>query len=816
VLSIESVIVLYNEDIYNKVHAAGHRGLIPSERFYNKRIKKASMRKRIFYLVFALSFVLLSLFPVAESALSLDQTPVIDDANIFGNRTGEVETAATKLLSKGADVRVRTILTYGSSANLDQYEAQLEQQSPSWLGQNGDRKNNLIVLIISTQERQTGLYYGSVWDSILANNWLRIQTDIMNPLFRNGDYVTGTIRGLAEIQRLIETNGQTSAPVQTPKGASNWWIVPLVILVIVALLVGLLVFYNFRKSRARQLAIRQKAILAKQAAASGINQLIETTQMLEIKVNVISGQVVPDESTVLSEGLEKAKRLTDQSSQAYSELSHSAGDPENPRLGEAQLGVIEPEYQKILSNLREANDAVKSVEDNLVVIQKAVGDFPNKVDEVNTAIVDSLSKQAELNKAGFKTSFAAELTAKGQDFLEKAKSLAAERRVIEGLKCLDAASDQIKQANQAVADLPRKKQEVESAIPLLASRIEKTKESIINGRTVFERLSQGFAETTWESVLGNGTEAENRVNWALDAQRDTGNEIEQQDWQQALDLVKKGNDWLNEADSLMKAISELEVNLLAARRDAPAEISTAQTDIASAWDYINRYDDDIRESLEDDLRAAESKNNLAKEELNRPQPDYFKVCKAAREAHESADKILLQARGEHEMAERLRAKAASSLRDAGAKVSIAARYIENHHPVVQQEARSYYTNAVESLRQAQAAPDSNSQIALAAQAESAADQAYSMASRDVNNTTMNIPNFGRPGAGIPNMGIPTIIIPPVGHTSGRSPSWGSNRPSIPSSGNSVPRGGGGSSGWSARGGGFGGGGSGKGGGSTGW
>lgn len=152
------------------------------------------MLKRTFSLVFTLLIVLLSLFPVAQSALSIDQTAVIDDANIFGNRTGEVETAAAKLMSKGADIRVRTILTYGTFANLDQYEAQLEQRSPSWLGQNGDRKNNLIVLIISTQERQTGLYYGSIWDSILRSNWLRIQTDIMNPLFRDGDYVTGTIR----------------------------------------------------------------------------------------------------------------------------------------------------------------------------------------------------------------------------------------------------------------------------------------------------------------------------------------------------------------------------------------------------------------------------------------------------------------------------------------------------------------------------------------------------------------------------------------------------------------------------------------------
>jgi uncharacterized membrane protein YgcG len=229
-------------------------------------ISEITMLKTILFLVCLITLAFPGVFPAMGLAQSVDLLPVIDDAKIFGNRSEEVEAAVSKLTSQGADVRVRTISSYGTTGNLDRYEEQLEQQSPSWLGQNGVRKNNLIVLIISLQERQTGLYYGDYWESTLVNNWLRIQTDIMNPLFRNGDYAGGTIKGLEEIQRLIRPSGTSPASSPAPAGQSNWWIAPVVIVVLVGLVAGLFWFSIMRKNRTRRLAARQKAVLAKQAA----------------------------------------------------------------------------------------------------------------------------------------------------------------------------------------------------------------------------------------------------------------------------------------------------------------------------------------------------------------------------------------------------------------------------------------------------------------------------------------------------------------------------------------------------------------------
>ncbi len=562
----------------------------------------------------------------------------------------------------------------------------------------------------------------------------------------------------------------------------------------------------------------QKALLVKQAAASGIHELNEAVQMLEIKINVISEKITPEEAQPLREEIQKAKSLVDRSSQAYSELSHSAGDPENPKLAESQLKVIEIEYGKIVDNLRQARASIKGVEEQINTVQQVIEDFPKKVSGVNMAIETALAKQEELKQAGFRSSYPAELVAKGRLTLGQAQELFSRKSLNEGLKYINLADEQIQQAIQAAEDMPHKKQETEVVIPAFSSRIEQVKETVDRGRDVFEGLYQAFAPANWESIRGNGTEAENRINWATEALEDArlASGMEQQEWHKALELVKKGNDWLTEAETLIQSITGLEEKLAGERLAAPGEVKAAQADVTRAWEYINLYDEDIRESLEDDLRAAERKNELAREELRQEKPDYFKAGRLAREANEAADKILIQARNEHEAAERLRAKAASTRRDAGARVSIASKYIEVHHPLVRSEARNYLINAMDTLRQAEAAPDIESQISLATQAESAAERAYQLAQSDVKSTTMNIPNLS----------IPTIIFPPTTIKTGGVPPWGSSRPggsgiSRPGGGSLRPSGGGsrpggGSSGWSSRSGGASGGGGRRGGGSTGW
>ncbi len=243
------------------------------------------------------------------------------------------------------------------------------------------------MLIISLQERQTGLYYGAYWEDAIGNNWLRIQTDVMNPLFRSGDYAGG--RSQRAGGDTAADSERTPAPTGTPAAAGPGRVVDRTAgdpdpgrvdhrICYVKSVTGKTGPDGWPPGRRRCWPNR--------AAASGINELVEMVQMLEIKVNVTADRVAPEEAAPLREGLGSAKGLVDRSAQAYSELSHSAGDPENPRLGEAELSVLEPEYGKILDNLRQARESINGVEAQIAAVQQTVDGFPGKVAEVNAAI----------------------------------------------------------------------------------------------------------------------------------------------------------------------------------------------------------------------------------------------------------------------------------------------------------------------------------------------------------------------------------------------------------------------------------------------
>ena len=782
------------------------------------------MRKAILSQASILTLVCLLVWPAAISAQNQDQLLVVDGAGIFADRIVEVQTAAEWLQTAGADVRVRTILSYNGFGNLDLYEADIERRSPSWLGPDGNRKNNLIVIIICLQGRQTGLYYGELWEDVIGDSWNSLQADVMNPLFSEGDYAGGAVAGLDEIGRLIDEGG-SSQPGTQGAGMSMVTAVLLALVAITTVVVGLILYAVHRRNQAKRAGLRQKALLAKQGAAAGINELIEAAQMLDIKVDVTSGRVAPEDGVPLRHGLTEARRLVDIGSQRYSELSHSAADPENPKLGAAELEAIEPEFRGILDNLRQAREAIRSVEGQVSAMQQMVDGFPVRVAEVEAAMQRAIIKHDELSRAGFNTSYAEDLLAKGRVTLSMAHDLASKKRFREATEYVNLAGVQVQESFRSAEELPQKKREAEAAVPALAKRIEQVREMIDKGRTLFEKLSAEYAETTWVSVRGNGTEAENRVNWAVDALEDARTAIgpEEQEWHRALELVAGGNAWLAEAEALVASISELEVSLMAARRDAAGEIDAAQADVVKAWDYINRYDDDIRESLEDDLRTAEAINEMARVELKLEKPDYLRVCKLAREANEAADRILAQALDEHEAAERLRTRAASAMRDASAKVAMVSRFVQVRHPFVQDRARNRLVEAREALQQAGETTDINARISLAERAESAADEAYSLAQRDVN-ACGGRPQVGSDGAGFnpPNINIPAILFPSGGWSSGGTRPWGSrpgssSRPSTssrPSS--SGRRGGGGSTSWGSGGRSGGGRSAGRGGGSKGW
>jgi len=677
---------------------------------------------------------------------------VLDEAGAFGSRVSGVETEAQRLVAAGGDVRVRTIHTYGSSATLDSYALQMEQGCPSWKAPDGGRKNNLIVLMVAVQERRTGLYYGSQWERTLGANWTRIQTDFMNPRFRDGDFAGGFVSGLREIQRLVDL--QLHPPPSQATDLTGLWRVLTLVVGLVAVGVGLYFLSGFLRTvltaQAARRAAQQRARLAKQRAIPRIVELNQALQALDLGIRSLDGKVSEKGAALLRSRSAEVQALMNRATLAHGDLESAATNPDRGGLSLAEYDAIEQAYtQDVLDVLLQVSARVNDLNQQVTKLEGLIRDLPSAMASARAGLEEGSKRTAALSGGGFRVAEPTALLAKGEDGLSRAVAGLERQELLEAQGLVIEAERNIREAVAMAESLPKRKEQLERAIPALAVRIEQVKSAIIAGKALFDEISAAYAESSWESIRGNGTEATNRVNWSLglvDAAI-TAFSMERQEWAQAEKAVGQANRYLDEAESLMRSISALKGSLEAARLDSEPEIQAAQADVTKAWEYTHQYDDDIRESLEDDLRLAQATLEQARAALLEVTPDYLKVVRMAKETNAAADKVLAEAQTEHEAAERLRARAASAIRDAKAAVSKAAEYIEDHERDAGDWAKGRLRTARRHLDETLALADPAAQIAQATLAETTAKEAYDRASASVDE------HFGvADGVGGPSVG----------------------------------------------------------------
>jgi uncharacterized membrane protein YgcG len=738
---------------------------------------------------------------------------VVDQAGVFKEKLQQVKDAANKLATQvAADVRVRTF-TSVPGANLDAYQKILESKCSSWRAQDGGRKNNLIVVSVSVNDRKTGLYYGSQWTRVLDSNWNRIQADFMNPKFRDGDFGGGTVAGINEVTRVLDLQihpptlapvvqqppvvivQPTQPPSPPPDLSGLWtvlgWIVGLIALGAVGLLVlGIVSQYIVEQGKRR--AAQQAARLQKQAAASRISAWEQLFNDVQLKVRIAVDQMSDSDTKSLQANLIKAQRIVEIATQNFSDLGESAGDPSRPNLTVEEYEKTERAYQAVVSDLQKAEQLLRETDSQIESLLRLVTDVPKVVAAASANLSDAQKRVHAIQQQGFKTDDAEKMLAKAQTAAAQAEQALKEKQYGNCQSLVRVAVQSAESAAKLAETLPAQQKELRGLASALANRIETVKAAIIAGKAFFDQISAMYAASSWESIQGNGTEATNRVNWslkALQAAQQAATSFDTGEWKKGNDAAKEANVWLDEAESEMRSISARKKGLEAARRDAPNEIQAAASDITKAREYIARYDADIRESLETDLDGAQQALASAEVELRRDQPDFIKVVKLARQANETADQILVAARSEHEVAERLRQQAASALRDGKRAVSKAKEYIEDHSSDVSRYGKSKLSDAQGDLREAETSTSLNSQIKYGQSAEKLADSAYAKAKSDVNDAEEErrpryTPSYSRPPSPSRSSG-----------GGGGSSGWGSSSGGGGSSSFGSSSGGGGSSGW---------------------
>ena len=146
--------------------------------------------------------------PLGCADLVFDQPGIGSDA---------LATTAAAIASElHADLHVR--IEGNLDGDTDAREHRLEAECAGWLGSDGLRVPDLLVVMVSPSERSTSIYYGEDFYATLSPADSQIQEFVMNPRFKQGDVVGGLIDGLAAIKVAVEGGGvpQAVAPIYDP------------------------------------------------------------------------------------------------------------------------------------------------------------------------------------------------------------------------------------------------------------------------------------------------------------------------------------------------------------------------------------------------------------------------------------------------------------------------------------------------------------------------------------------------------------------------------------------------------------------------
>ncbi|MFH1461087.1 MAG: TPM domain-containing protein [Patescibacteria group bacterium] len=725
--------------------------------------------KRIWVGTVALFF---GLFFAIMAFADLQNDLIVDQAEKFGSSISAVKQAAENLQNVGADVHIWIMKSYSKTAdNLDQQFEQLLTKNKAWQSANGGRKNNLIVFMLSMKERQTGLYYGGDWDGPLADHWKRIVADHMNPKFKQGKFADGFINGINETKRVIYkhlhpsneqqiivhdgssevTRGEGSSTIiikpsnvtSKPADYSGLWTVlkwALGLIFVFALFYfGARFFISRKKEEEKRRGAQQKAKIEKINAAKKVSVIRDGISEIATLFAVIKSNLDEETAKDLQTDFDKIKTSQSSLAEDFSATDSSAGDPDAQNLNVPQYQAIEEKYGEISDNAASIIKSLNQLRSKIINLRDLISKSPELIKRLEDSMDQAKTTIMNVEKEGFKVAVAYDILLRTKEMVSRAKENLGKKKYLIFSGLANKALDEMKKAENSALSMQEEKKYIDQNIVNLKERIPQAVNKIKEGKIAFEVISRIFAPPCWRAVRGNGTEAENRIHWSINALKSAQAKasLEVQDWNGAKEELSQVSKWLDQAESYIRSIIALKHNLEQAKANVGREISDAEKDIRKAWDYIKKYDDDIRESLEDDLRDAEKMIAEAKNELTLELPDYILAYKKAQEANSLADHIYEEAVDEHESAERLRRQAISQRQTTESAISRAKEYIEDHDDDVESEAKNRLSIAENKLNEANRNMNLSNIIALAALAETEANSAYERAKSDVSSASFD-------------------------------------------------------------------------------
>jgi uncharacterized membrane protein YgcG len=580
---------------------------------------------------------------------------VLDGAHVLSGPS--VLSAAQRLQRLAGDVRVRTIETFAPFGTIDQYEANLLSQCPSWQATDGGMKNNLVVVMMSLAEHKTGIYYGSQWGEALDSAYLTIQTDSMNPRFRDGDFTSGMTAGLNALRQTV--NNQLHPQPVTPQQVADYsWIGKTILAIVGIALVWWLLLVGTRalparyQARARRRASRQEAQQLRNQLQTMVLNLDPAVTTLHSALDTMEEHVDPQTFAGLRASVQQLRTMVSSVTLAYGTIDLQ--NPDRPVLSEL-------EYRQMAT-------AARTVLDQATAALRLAGTLSEQLDELR----DLLNRASELltgaqQKITAATAQVASVTATGllvpsaEPLLSEARTLVsqavaaqgAQRRVDAGRLAkqagalaeqvmLDAAT--LRETQRALAqeirDLRAGADEfARDAQPRFARAME---ESASNGRTALQSV---------EAQAGESRRCLEQMRTVL-IEAEQATSLTAQDWERAKTLIADAKQLLHTARGLIQSTEDLLETLRLAKTALPGAIAPTLREVENARLYIEQHPDGISvASLNIPLKEATQKLLQLQADLTERQPDYLRIDSALKETSAAVADILKSAKRQHATAE---------------------------------------------------------------------------------------------------------------------------------------------------------------------
>ncbi len=683
--------------------------------------------------------LLASFFPISAAALNPCDQVVVDTAGVLKNIPG-IEAAAVELAElTGADIRVRVEPDHGSYRSIDGHVENIADTvcADQWSNDvaSGDRYSNLIIYWV-TMNRQIGIYYGDSWANELDRTWRGVMDSKMKPSLRDGNFDRAFIRGIEETQLVIERARTPSAPVtivSEPRVDREPIDPRPLIYVLGGLAAAAMLFFALQYvlnylGRMRQ--AKQQAHTAWTGAYGQFTKLEDIMRRLKAAIGEDA-----DVSWVHPRLLSTWRRQFELLLSDYASDSTSFQMSEEEQFRE--VGTVE-EFAEVRNMLTALLERFTKHTENLLRLETEI--FSQK-DLHASFVTDKAEALASHSKTGASLLFR---EAEGFIVASLSEQLAAAKiSVVQAQRHFDdkeydkarekltEAEDQTALVQKTSDGLPARKAGLLLVHTQLIDRYKASGTFVQQAHEDYDAMFRQFAQVCYESVVGNGSEAEIRLKEVPAMLESVQQLLDSQDWDEADSMLTETMAFLAGVSGLLESVSQLRQRLETDRVEAQAEIDEADRSINVARAYLrdNPHDTDVARHRSN-LSNAAVRLKQARELMAVKKPNVIAALKAASAADQIADEAYAlavqdqdQAKRKREMAERLRKEAVAAL-------TTAKRYHQNHHGDVKSAARAKLSEAERLLKDMERANDVDVIIGLAQAASQRAETSLKRAKSD--------------------------------------------------------------------------------------